>query len=54
MIPEFSTKLSDLHCEIDFDRYKDVLVKDLKFSSMEKTLDEMKKKFIMPQQTSLF
>jgi DNA polymerase-1 len=54
MIPEFSTKLSDLYCKIDFDRYKEVLVRDLKFSSMEKTLDEMKKKFIMPQQTSLF
>lgn len=54
MIPEFSTKLSDLKCEINFDRYKEVLVKDLKFFSMEKPLDEMRKKFIMPQQTSLF
>lgn len=54
MIPEFSTSLSDLKCSVDFDLYKQVLVKDFHFSSLEKTLDEMKRKFIMPQQTSLF
>jgi len=54
IIDNFDSNLSDLKCEINFDKYKDVLVKDLHFSSMEKTLDEMKKKFIMPQQTSLF
>lgn len=53
-IPEFSTKLSDLNCVIDFDKYKEVLVKDLKFLSLEKTLDDMKRKFNMPQQISLF
>lgn len=29
MLPEFSQNLSDLNHEIDFDRYKDVLIKDL-------------------------
>lgn len=54
LIPWFSTSLSDLKCVIDFERYKQVLVKDFQFSSLEKTLDEMRKKFIMPQQSSLF
>lgn len=54
MIPDFSPLLSDLKCEIDFDKYKEVLVRGLNFTSMEKPLDEMKKKFYMPQQTSLF
>lgn len=54
MIPDFSTILSDLKCTIDFDKYNEVLVRDLHFASLEKTLHEMKKKFFMPQQTSLF
>jgi 5'-3' exonuclease len=52
--PEMPTSLSAFTCTIDFDRYKDVLVKELQFSSLVKPLDEMKKKFVMPQQTSLF
>ncbi len=54
IIPDFSPVLSDLVCTIDFERYKQVLVKDFHFSSLEKPLDEMKRKFVMPQQTSLF
>lgn len=54
MISNFSSNLSDFKCVIDFDTYKNVLVGDYHFSSLEKTLNEMKKKFIMPQQTSLF
>ncbi len=54
IIDWFETIISDLKCSIDFDLFKKVLVTDLQFSSLEKTLDEMKKKFVLPQQTSLF
>lgn len=46
--------LNDYQLDIDFNLYKKVLVQDHNFSSMEKTLDELKNKFQKPQQNSLF
>lgn len=53
-IPDLGLSLDKFHCSVNFDHYSDVLVHDFHFSSLEKTLHDMKKKFQTPQQTSLF
>lgn len=40
--------------DIDFNNYKKVLVEEYNFWSMEKVITEIKNKYQMPQQTSLF
>ncbi|HRX64249.1 MAG TPA: 5'-3' exonuclease H3TH domain-containing protein, partial [Candidatus Absconditabacterales bacterium] len=40
--------------ELDFNNYKEVLVQEYNFASMEKGITELKNKFHMPQQSSLF
>ncbi|MFZ2150416.1 MAG: 5'-3' exonuclease H3TH domain-containing protein [Candidatus Absconditicoccaceae bacterium] len=46
--------ISDLKLDLDFDKYKKILVNDYNFSSFEKQLDELKKKLQTPMQSSLF
>jgi DNA polymerase I len=54
MIPDFSSSLTDFAYSFDFEKYTSVLLDDLRFSSLLKTLGDMKKKLLTPQQTSLF
>jgi DNA polymerase-1 len=46
--------LEDLKFEIDFDNYKKILVEEQNFTNMNKAITELKNKFHMPQQSSLF
>lgn len=46
--------LEDLKFEIDFDNYKKILVQEHNFTTMDKAITELKNKFHMPQQSSLF
>lgn len=47
-------KIEDFVLDINFASRKDVLVKKYQFASLEKSVDELRKKYIQPQQTSLF
>lgn len=54
-VPELQTQSTDtIKFELNFDLYKKVLVQEYWFNSFEKTLDEIKKKLLTPQQSSLF
>lgn len=54
-IPEIeSTNLKNFALELDFPKYKKVLVEEHHFNSFEKTLDELKKKLQSPVQVGLF
>ena len=46
--------LEDLKFEIDFNKYKEVLVKEQNFIGMDKLITDLKNKYHMPQQSSLF
>lgn len=46
--------ISDFSLDLDFNKYKKVLVEDYWFSSFAKLLDELKKKIESPIQNSLF
>ena len=46
--------LEDLKFEIDFGKYNQVLIQEHNFTSMAKAITELKNKFHMPQQSSLF
>lgn len=47
-------ELKDYKLELDFNNYNKVLINDYNFISMEKILIELKNKYFMPQQSSLF
>lgn len=47
-------EIDKFNLDIDFNKYKKVLVEENNFWSMEKSLNELKNKYIMPQQNSLF
>lgn len=49
-----TTDLKNFALELDFPKYKKVLVEEHHFNSFEKTLDELKKKLAMPAQGGLF
>lgn len=56
---EYVPEVDDLDLEqykfdINFDNYKKILVDEYNFSAMEKVITELKNKFHMPQQSSLF
>lgn len=54
-VPELQSQSTDtIKFELNFDLYKKVLVQEYWFNSFEKTLDEIKKKLLTPQQSSLF
>lgn len=54
-IPELNKQTTDqIKFELNFDIYKKVLVQEYWFTSFEKSLDEIKKKLLTPQQSSLF
>lgn len=54
-IPELNKQTIDqIKFELNFDTYKKVLVQEYWFTSFEKSLDEVKKKLLTPQQSSLF
>lgn len=54
-IPELQIhNIEQTKFELNFDVYKKVLVQEYWFASFEKTLDEVKKKLLIPQQSSLF
>jgi len=54
-VPEVEEiNLEQYKFDIDFDNYKKVLVTEHNFGSMEKAITELKNKFHMPQQSSLF
>jgi len=54
-VPEVNfIDLQEYKFDIDFNKYMDVLVKEQNFGSMEKVITELKNKFHMPQQSSLF
>ena len=54
-VPEVNAiGIEDYRFDIDFNKYQDILIKEQNFVSMEKALKELKNKFQMPQQTSLF
>ncbi|HOG15347.1 MAG TPA: 5'-3' exonuclease H3TH domain-containing protein [Candidatus Absconditabacterales bacterium] len=54
-VPEVNTiGIEDYRFDIDFNKYNEILVKEQNFVSMEKAIKELKNKFQMPQQTSLF
>ena len=46
--------IDKFNLDIDFNKYKKILVEENNFWSMEKVITELKNKFQMPQQTSLF
>ena len=55
IIPELLGKdLEQYTLYADFSKWKTILVKEYQFASMEKLLDDIKKKFAMPIQNSLF
>lgn len=55
VIPELLDKSLDTYAlHADFPKWKEILVNEYHFKQMEKTLDEIKKKFTMPTQNSLF
>ena len=47
-------EIDKFNLDIDFNKYKKILVEENNFWSMEKVITELKNKFQMPQQTSLF
>jgi len=54
-VPEIdSIDLEQYKFDIDFNKYNEILVKEQNFGSMEKVITELKNKFYMPQQSSLF
>ncbi|MEI6673424.1 MAG: hypothetical protein WCL02_09365 [bacterium] len=54
-IPEIeNTALENFALELDFAKYKKVLVEEYHFHSFDKTLDELKKKLQSPVQVGLF
>lgn len=54
-VPEVNAiGIEDYRFDIDFNKYQDILIKEQNFVSMEKAIKELKNKFQMPQQTSLF
>lgn len=55
IIPELLDKdINSYTLDPDFPKRRDILIKDYGFSSMNKLLDDLKKKFSMPVQSSLF
>lgn len=46
--------IDKFNLDIDFNKYKKVLIEENNFWSMEKVITELKNKYIMPQQNSLF
>ncbi|MEI7557850.1 MAG: hypothetical protein WCJ45_03290 [bacterium] len=48
------TTIEKFALQLDFPKYKKVLVQDYHFNSFEKTLDELKKKLQNPVQMGLF
>lgn len=46
--------LEDLKFEIDFEIYKKILVQEQNFTGMDKVITDLKNKYHMPQQSSLF
>lgn len=54
-VPEIDfVNIEDYKFDIDFNKYQDILIKEQNFVSMEKALNELKNKFQMPQQSTLF
>lgn len=54
-VPEVNfIDLEEYKFDIDFNKYNEILVKEQNFGSMEKVITELKNKFHMPQQSSLF
>jgi hypothetical protein len=54
-IPDIeSISLANFKLNLDFDKFNRVLVKEHNFHSIEKILNDMKKRFHTPQQVSLF
>ncbi len=54
-VPEVNfIDLEEYKFDIDFNKYNEVLVKEQNFWSMGKVITELKNKFHMPQQSSLF
>ncbi len=56
---EISPEINEINIEkykfeIDFSNYKKILIDEYNFWSMDKVITELKNKFQMPQQTSLF
>jgi hypothetical protein len=55
VIPELlDGPLDSFALKADFAKWKEILVKEYHFKTMEKALDDLKKKFFMPIQSSLF
>jgi len=55
VIPELLDEpLASFMLKADFVKWKEILVKEYHFKTMEKALDDLKKKFFMPIQSSLF
>ena len=46
--------INNYKLNIDFNNYNKILIQEYNFKSMEKSLNELKNKYIMPQQNSLF
>jgi len=54
-VPEAeSTEIANFKLKPDFDHYKNVLVNNHNFHSIEKAINELKKKYETPEQLSLF
>lgn len=54
-VPEVNfIDLEEYKFDIDFNKYNEILVREQNFGSMEKVITELKNKFHMPQQSSLF
>ena len=55
VIPELLDEdISKYTLQPEFAKWKDILVKEYHFASMEKVVDDLKKKYFMPTQNSLF
>ena len=55
VIPELlDQNIEDFALHADFAKWKEILVNEYHFKTMEKALDDIKKKFFMPVQSSLF
>ena len=55
VIPELLDEdISKYVLQPEFAKWKDILVKEYHFASMEKVVDDLKKKYFMPTQNSLF
>jgi hypothetical protein len=46
--------INDFKLNIDFEKYRKILINDYNFNSFEKPIEELKKKLATPTQNSLF